>query len=630
MSDIIDKDEFKDVLILELDERVQELEQVRIRYHKDAGDITLKEDLLRTLHSVKGLFSLAGYPKISTLAHHFETFVVEGEFHLNEQLMVLLTKFSDELDNLSKALKTDNKPNILRFDQLTQQLASIDEFLVNLSNQLRILIMFKSTCKVASARTLVLIDKLKQVATINSYNPPLEEIQEGASFKELVLEIATQEDEDAIRNICEEIQEIDKIEISRQLDSIGVSSEILDTIADSLNVRVKLRDLDVIIRLLGDLVVYGQFIREIGEQESFTRDFRENLLNFERTISNIQDLVIRMRLVPLETILNRFPRMIRELSSQENKETESIISGKYIGVDRSIIEQLVDPLTHLVRNAVSHGIESSKERKKLGKPLTGLININVTQERSDIILEVRDDGRGIDYDAVKKKAITAGYVKAGQELTKEEINNLLFTSNFSTTEKTTEISGRGVGLTSVKKSMEQIGGNIEIDSETNVFTSFKMVIPLSVAINKVLLLSVKGHQFALPMDDIQQILSVPRNKFYKDSPTSGNCILVNEQPVPIVNLRKRFQFNNDTSTDLNQNLEETSEQDIETVVLWRKREQRLGFIVDDLLGERDVVIKPIQDFLKQIGAFSSATVLEGGQVILIIEPMNFLEVGMNV
>ena len=176
MSDI-EQDEFKDVLILELDERVQDLEQVRIRYTKDPGDITLKEDLLRTLHSVKGLFSLAGYPKISTLAHHFETFVIEGEFQLSEQLMNMLTRFSDELDNLSKALKTNNKPNILRFDQLTQQLATIDEFLVNLSNQLQIMIVFKPNCKVASARTLVLIDKLKQVATINSYNPPLEEIQ---------------------------------------------------------------------------------------------------------------------------------------------------------------------------------------------------------------------------------------------------------------------------------------------------------------------------------------------------------------------------------------------------------------------------------------------------------------------
>ncbi len=626
----MDKDEFKDVLILELDERVQEFEQELIRYNKDPEDVTLKEDILITLHSVKGLFSLAGYPKIGTLAHHFETLVIEGESHLNEQLMKMLTKFSDELDNLSKSLKTDNKPNILRFDQLTQQLASIDEFLVNLSNQLRIKMVFKSTCKVPSARSLILIDKLKQVANINSYSPPLEEIQEGASFRDLVLEIATQEEEESIRKICEEIQDVDKIQISRQLDSVGVAAKLIDTLADTLNVRVKLRDLDDIIRLLGDLVVYGQFIRVIGEQESFTRDFRENLLNFERTISNIQDLVIKMRLVPLETILNRFPRMIRELSSEENKETESMISGKFVGVDRSIIEQLVDPLTHLVRNAVSHGIETSKERKKQGKPLIGLINISVTQERSDIIIEVRDDGRGIDYEAVKKKAIAEGYIQKSQNLTQDELNNLLLTTSFTTSEKATEISGRGVGLTSVKKAMEQIGGSIEIDSESKVFTSFKMVIPLSIAINKVLLLSVKDHQFALPMDNIQQILSVPRSKFFEDSSTSGTCILVNEQTIPIVNLRKRFQFNNTSAIDFDQSLEDSDEQETEIVVLWKKRDQSLGFIVDDLLGERDVVIKPIQDFLKQIGAFSSATVLEGGQVILIIDPINFLEVGINV
>ena len=627
--DEIDKDEFKDVLILELDQRIQELEAELQRYNKNPDDVTLKEDIMITLHSIKGLFSLAGYPNISTLAHHFESIVVENEMYINEQFINILSKFCDELDNLSKALKSSTKPNILSFDRLTQQLGSIEEFMINLSNQFQVRVIFRSKCKVPGARSLVLIEKLKQIATINSYNPPLEELQEGMSFRELILEISTQEDEDVVRDACKDVQDVNSIQVSKLLDSVSVVTEVSDKVRESLNVRVKLHDLDVIIRLLGDLVVYGQFIREIGEQQSYARDFRENLLNFERTITNIQDLVIKMRLVPLETILNRFPRMIRELSSKEGKDVEMFISGKFIGVDRSIIEQLVDPLTHLLRNAVSHGIETSKERKKLGKEITGLINLSVSQERSDIIIEVRDDGKGIDYNAVKKRAIDLGFLEKKSNTTLEELNTILLTADISTTEKTTEISGRGVGLTSVKKAMDQIGGNIEIESETGKFTSFKLIIPLSVAINKVLLLTVKEHQFALPMDDIQQILSVPKSKFYSDKITPGICILVNEEPVPIVNLRKRFRFENLSSIEIKEKNEDTEDREKEIVVLWRKRDQSLGFIVDDLLGEREVVIKPIQDFLRQIGAFSSATVLEGGQVVLIIDPVNFLEVGLN-
>lgn len=627
--DEIDKDEFKDVLIVELDERIQELEQELQRYNKNPDDLTLKEDIMITLHSIKGLFSLAGYPNISTLAHHFESIVLENEMYINEQFITILSKFSDELDNLSKALKSSSKPNILSFDRLTQQLGSIDEFMINLSNQFKIRVVFKSKCKVPGARSLVLIEKVKKIATINSFNPPLEDLQEGLSFRELILEISTQEDENTVQDVCKDVQDVDTIQVSKLLDSVGVATDVSDKVRESLNVRVKLMDLDVIIRLLGDLVVYGQFIREIGEQQTYARDFRENLLNFERTITNIQDLVIKMRLVPLETILNRFPRMIRDLSSKEEKDVEMFISGKYIGVDRSVIEQLVDPITHILRNAISHGIESPKVRKKQGKETTGLINLSVSQERSDIIIEVRDDGKGIDYTAVKKRAVELGIINKKADLSIEDLNDILLTSDLSTTEKTTEISGRGVGLTSVKKTMDQIGGGIEIETESGIFTSFKLVIPLSVAINKVLLLSVKNHQFALPMNDIQQILSVPRSKFYEESSTSSTCILVNEQPVPIVNLRKRFQFENLSSNNLEEVSKEVDEREKEIVILWRKRDQSLGFIVDDLLGEREVVIKPIQDFLRQIGAFSSATVLEGGQVVLIIDPMNFLEVGIN-
>ena len=617
-----DQAEFEEILIIELDERVEELEEQISRSKKEPDNVNLKSDLLRTLHSIKGLFSLAGYPNISTTAHHFESIVVEGELSKNEQFLPMLTAFSDELDSLSSALKSSRTPDLGRFDHLTQQLASIDEFLINLGNQMNVTVFFNPSCTITSARSLVLIERIKQHAKITSYDPPLSDIREGLlTFKELVLGVTTQEDETTIRNLCIRVADVENVEIEKFME-IKADEGISAVTSDQLNIRVKLEDLDAIIQLLGDLVVYGQFIRETGGQDTYSRYSRENLLNFERTISNIQDLVIKMRLVPLESVLNRFPRMIRSISTEEGKLVDIIMSGKNIGVDRSIIEQLVDPLTHIMRNAVSHGIELPDERKALGKDKSGLILLSVSQEKSEIIIEIRDDGRGINYDLVKQKAAEKGYIEDDAELTTDEVHDILLNYEVSTQDQTSEISGRGVGLSSIKKSIDGIGGSIEIESEPNSFTTIKLILPLSVAISKILLLTIKDHQFAIPMGNIQQILSVPQDKFISSS--SGVSLLIDKEPVPIINLRERFQF--ESLSEANSEQSSEVERAKEIVVLWQNRGQSLGFIVDDLLGEREVVIKPIHDFLRQIGAFSSATVLEGGQVVLIIDPTNFLEV----
>ena len=620
-----ESEEFKNVMILELTERIEELNSGLLVLEKDPSRKEAYEVILRVLHNLKGLFSLSGYPKISSLTHSMENLVTDIEETNISKVLKLLFTFVDELERFKKSLKGGETPESLQFDELTQQMASIDEFMINLGSKLQIRVLYSPDCKVVSARSLVLIKKLQEKATVNSTNPPLEEIEAGASFKELIIEITTQEDEEVISQIVQEAPDVVSVNVSRILESVTTAEKYgrTEETQEALTVRVNLEDLDHIIRLLGDLVVSGQFIREIGEQQAYSRSFKENLSNFERTIANIQDLVIRMRMVPLETILTRFPRMIRDLSQKEGKHVDFIITGRNIGVDRSVIEKLVDPLNHLLRNALSHGIEVPEERTKKNKDPMGMIKLTVTHERSDIIIEVRDNGRGIDYEKIREKAEKNGLIIPGDVLTKNDLHSLLFDSKFTTAEETTEISGRGVGLSVVKATMESVGGNIEVDSEPGKFTSFRLVIPLSVAITKVLMLSVKSHQFAIPMANIEQILSVPVQKILSDSETTSKSIIVDNTSVPIIDLRERLKFH---SSQIEPEIE-TNQQNMqkEIVVLWRKGNRSLGFLVNELLGEREVVMKPIQNFLSQIGAFSSATVLEGGKVVLIIDPMNFLE-----
>jgi len=628
-----DSIEFQKVMLLELNERIDELNNGLLAYEKDPLNKTAYDDILRTLHGLKGLFALSGYPKLSSITHSMEDLVNSIDNNRFKKIIALLFQYSDELARFSSGLSGGKTPELLRFDQLTQGLASFDEFIVNLGSKLRIRVTFSRDCKVISARCLVLTKKLKEKATIERTIPPLEEIHAGVSFKELVIEITTQEDEATIKQIVGETQDVTSANVSRLLDSVNIveQTSVLEDSQEALNVRVNLHDLDQIVRFLGDLVVSGQFIREIGEEHSYSRDFKENLASFERTIANIQDLVIRMRLVPLDTIVNRFPRMVRDLSKKEGKEVEFMITGKHIGVDRSVIEHLVNPLTHLLRNAVSHGIEKPEARIQKNKKSCGIIKLNVTQERSDIIIEVYDDGKGVDYEKVRRKAIDVGLIDPAEKPTKEELEMLLFSKSLSTAEVITDISGRGVGLNIVKDAISESGGAIEIESEPDEFTSIRLIIPISIAITKVLMLNVEEHQLAVPMANIDQILSVPESKIIIDSEAEKitKSIIVDSVRVPLVDLREKLHFRSSNSS--NRIRSQTSYQNSveEIVVLWRKGTRSLGFIVNELLGERDVVIKPLNNFLNEVGVFSGATVLEGGQVVLILDPMNFLEVKIS-
>lgn len=624
-------EEFRQVMITELEERTEELSSGLLTLERDPTKKEAYDDILRTLHNLKGLFSLSGYPKLSTLTHSMENLVTTTDSAAIDKVIALLFQYTDEIVLLTKALKGGKTPELLRFDELTQQIAAFDEFMINLGSRLRIRVLFSPDCKVVSARSMVLVKKLREKSTINRTTPPIEEIQSGISFKELVVEITTQEDEESITELVENAQDVVSANVSRILETVAAkeTAAAVDEGVETLSVRVNLKDLDQIIRLLGDLVVSGQFIREIGAQKDYSRSFKENLSSFERTIANIQDLVIRMRLVPLDTILSRFPRMVRDLSQKEGKHIDFILTGRATGVDRSVIERLVTPITHLLRNAVSHGIESPDERVKAGKDALGTIKLAVAHERSDIIIEVRDNGNGLDYDSIKRKALELGFTSPGTVLSESEIQNLLFSKHISTASETTEVSGRGVGLNIVKQTMEEIGGNLELTSAPGKYTSFRMIIPISVAITKVLLLAVKKHRFALPMANIEQILSVKTDKILVDQVTSSKSIIVDNTPVPLVDLRDRLRFRGSNGEAANPIAEQQGKNQLiqkEIVVLWRKGNRSLGFLVTELLGERDVVMKPIHNFLSQVGAFSGATVLEGGQVVLILDPMNFLEV----
>jgi len=483
MSDF-DSEEFQEVLVLELTERIDELNKGLSILEKNPTNKKAYDDLMRTLHNLKGLFGLSGHQQLSSLAHSIENIVENHESSEVNKVIKVIFDFSDELSRFSQVIKSGKTPDFLRFDSLTQQLASFDEMILRLGNNFRIRVLFNPDCKIVCSRSLVLINNLKKIASITRVSPTIEEIEEGLAFRELILEITTQEEEGKIVNICEEVQDVQSVKISHVLDSINAAAFVVtdQDLNEVLTVRVNIKDLDNIIQLLGDIVIYGQYLCQIVETQNLSRTHCKNLGDFERTISNMQDLILKIRMVSIETILNKFPRMVSNLASNEGKQIDLIITGKHIGVDRSIIKQLLDPITHLLRNAISHGIELPNDRIKVNKDPIGVINLSVSHEGSNIVIEIRDNGRGLNYGAIQKKLIKEKIIEPNIELTPNQIHYYLLTVGLSTADKTTEISGRGVGLTAVKRTMDLIGGNIEIWSKIGMGTTFRLIIPLSATI----------------------------------------------------------------------------------------------------------------------------------------------------
>ncbi|WP_455463801.1 chemotaxis protein CheA [Candidatus Hodarchaeum mangrovi] len=483
MSDF-DSEEFQEVLVLELTERIEELNKGLLILEKNPTNKNAYNELMRTLHNLKGLFSLSGYQQLSSLTHSMENIVENHESREVGKVLKVIFDFSSELSRFSQIMKSGKGQDLVRFDSLTQQLASFKEMIVSLGNDFRIRVLFSPDCKIVSSRSLTLINKLKKIASITKISPLIEEIENGLSFQELILEITTKEEENQIVCICEESKDVLSVKISHVLYPISTKPVVIkdQDLHELLTVRVNIKDLNNLIQLLDDIVIYTKFLREIIETQNVSRTYRANLENFERTISNIQELANRMRIVPLETILNRFPRMVYDLAYIEGKKIDFFMTGKHIGVDRSIVNQLLDPITHLLRNAISHGIELPNDRKKVNKDPVGVINLSASHEISNIVIEIRDDGRGLNYEAIQKKLIKAKIIEPNIELTPSQIHNYLLTVGISTVNETTEISGRGVGLTAVKRVMDSIGGKIDILSKLGMGTTFRLSIPLSAEI----------------------------------------------------------------------------------------------------------------------------------------------------
>ena len=376
-------------------------------------------------------------------------------------------------------------------------------------------------------------------------------------------------------------------------------------------VRVDIEKLDALMNQVSELIIAKNSLVSISSTEGSSlqsQTFHEQIEYLERITTNLHESVMKVRMVPIESVVNKFPRMIRDLSKKLNKEMELVMTGEDTELDRTVVDQIGDPLQHLLRNSADHGLENADVRAKRGKPEKGTICLNAFQEGNNVIIEVSDDGNGIDTERVKAKAIERGLVtpEQAEALSQKEIIDFLFMPSFSMAKQITDISGRGVGLDVVKSNIEALGGDVEVKSVLGEGTKFIVRLPLTLAIIQALMVEVHDEKYAIALGSIQTIEDIPVSEIKYVQ--AKEVIHIRGSVIPLIRLEKILDM-------------EPSEEEKEslTVVIVKKGEKFAGLVVDNLMGQQEIVIKSIGKYINNNKIISGATILGDGEVALILD-----------
>ena len=336
--------------------------------------------------------------------------------------------------------------------------------------------------------------------------------------------------------------------------------------------------------------------------------FNEQIEYLENVTTNLHESVMKVRMVPIESVVQKFPRMIRDLSKKLNKKMELYMSGEETELDRTVVDEIGDPLMHLLRNSADHGLESAQLRKERGKPEAGSIYLDAYQDGNNVVIEVKDDGNGIDVEAVKNKAIERGVItpEQAENMSDKEIIDLLFNAGFSTAKKVSDVSGRGVGLDVVKSKIESLSGEVEVKSKLGEGSTWTIRLPLTLAIIQALMVDVGGEKYAISLGSIQTIEDITKDDIKLVQ--ANEVIHLRGTVIPLIRLSDVLDIESKKSSD-----------DDLLVVIVKKGDKLAGLVVDELMGQQEIVIKSMGKYINKCKFISGATILGDGEVALILD-----------
>jgi len=504
-------------------------------------------------------------------------------------------------------------------------------------------------CLLKAARAFLVFKAVEDFGQILVYRPSSQDIEDEKFEFEFSFFLASEESEDKIVAAAKAVSEIEKVdaeeihldeyvkeaEAQEEQQAKEVAAEQKEAPAEApkaaekkapaanakkqtnakpvtgRTVRVDIEKLDALMNQVSELIIAKNSLVSISSNESGeyqNQSFHEQIEYLERITTNLHESVMKVRMVPIESVVNKFPRMIRDLSRKLGKKMELYMTGEDTELDRTVVDQIGDPLQHLLRNSADHGLEDNATRVERGKPEVGSIFLKAFQEGNNVIIEVGDDGNGIDVAAVRDKAVERGVITAEQaeNMSQKEIINILFLPSFSMAKKITDISGRGVGLDVVKSNIEALGGDVEVRTQLGEGTTFIVRLPLTLAIIQALMVEIRDEKYAIALGSISNIESIPVNEIKYVQ--AQEVIHLRGAVIPLIRL--------DQVLDMEEKQEEPENL---TVVIVKKGDSLAGLVVDNLIGQQEIVIKSLGKYINNNKIISGATILGDGEVALILD-----------
>ena len=623
----MDMSQYRDLFLTETREHINNLNKLVVTLEQEPDNRETIDALFREAHSIKGMAATMGFDRTAKLSHHLEDLL--GDFRSSGQIpsaaIDYLLSGIDILDGLLDDLQSnqpereieaflretpeqqpvmvakevENLPqeSLLAVDDEEEFVHSEEEPRPEEPDAYQVLVDLAEDTPAAAARGILILRELEKSGELISSRPDVAALRGGAPCQQIQVWLRTTLAKGHIEEALLKISGVVKVRFID--DRRKEDRRSRDEGARTIRVRTDL--LDQFVNLTGELITHRHMLNTATTSRDWD-DLTQTLSQTSRLLDDLHHHVLQARLMPLESITGRLPRIVRDLSRKTDKKVTLQLTGAEVGIDRTVLEELTDPLVHLVRNAIDHGIEQE-----------GIVTVSARREKDLVLVEVADDGKGMDADQLRQKAVDCGLMTPPQanNLSDRDALMLVCQPGFSTAEAITETSGRGVGMDVVKAAVGNLGGTLEILSVPGQGTRFQMRLPLSISIIKILLVSCSGHPMAVPITRVQRTLDLPSSEIQNSGQKRVFCI--DEQSISLYSLSDAL------------GLPEVAAGETTWVILTEVQGRRIGLQVDHFLGQREAFVKSLGFPLNLLTGLSGATVEGNGQIVFIVDPSSLLE-----
>ena len=679
--------QYMDMFLDESHEHLQSLNEGLLRLEENMEEIGAVNDIFRNAHTLKGMSATMGYAKIAELTHEMEDvldLVRKEQLKLNEDIMDTLFKCLDSLEQMVDSVGNGESEDVVDVSDLVAKLSSIskgtpapaaaapaaaasqpeaetaegdagldlDEIDLDVMKKAKeaglhiyhVKVTLMETCVLKAARSVMVMHALDEIGDVIKSIPAAEDLgQEKFEFSFDVV-VATENDVETVKNAVDTVSEIEDIAVQElDPDKLGkdaapapaakaaaapaaksaASAEKKDAAKpaaaapakkqhQSQSVRVDIEKLDTLMNLMGELVINKVRLEQIGQTHRMS-DLMETLEQMDRVTGDLQNIVMKVRMVPVSAVFNRFPRMVRDVSKELGKEINLTIEGEETELDRTVIDEIGDPIMHLLRNSLDHGVESPDAREEKGKPRVGEVGLIARHEGNNVVIMITDDGAGIDASKIRRKAVEKGMVtqEEADRLDDADAVRLIFLPGFSTAEQITDISGRGVGMDVVRSKIEALSGHVDVETHIDEGSVFKIKLPLTLAIIQAMLVQVQDEMYAIPLGSIDSTINIEPTDI--QTVQNKEVIVLRGEIIPIIRMEEALQ------------VPHTKDSDELFVVVVHAGEAKAGIVVDNLIGQQEIVIKTLGNLFAGLKLFGGATVLGDGKVALILDVATMIQ-----